>query len=207
MNYPDIYYGTPQIDSGSLNILENLFNLGLGIIVISTVLSLAIRVFRIVCDWKLFKKAGKPGWAAIVPIYNTVVLFQISGLSGWSVLLLLIPFVNIYILFKQNIELAKRFGQGVFFGVIMVFFQIICMPILALGKSQYRIKNEYMENQTFNNQIQNYNTPKQETYNPTYITPAPQRTVSNEYIKTFCPNCGEKLATGISFCPNCGEKL
>lgn len=203
MYYADMYYETT-----SVNLLElvNLLGLGLGLFVIIGVLMFAYIIFLAVCNWKLNTKAGKPGWASLIPIYNTVVLLQIAELPEWYVLLLLIPFVNIYIVFKLYIEIAKHFGKGVGFGILTVLFAPICIPILALGKSQYRSKNGNMENQTFNNQMQNYNAPEQNTYNPTYITPV-QGPVTNTYVKSFCPNCGNKVERGSSFCAMCGEKL
>ena len=98
---------------------------------------LIICVFVLVTMWKLYAKAGKPGWAAIVPIYNIIVLIQIAGLPLWYFLLMLIPVVNIYAIFKIYIELAHKFGQSTGFGALCVFFGIICLPILAFGSSKY----------------------------------------------------------------------
>ena len=63
-------------------------------IMVSTIISLILGIIAIVAMWKIFKKAGKPGWASIIPIYNSVVMFQICGMNPWLLLLAIIPFVN-----------------------------------------------------------------------------------------------------------------
>lgn len=81
------------------------------------------------------QKAGKPGWASIVPIYNMIVLLEITELPLWYIVLFFIPFANIYALFKIYIELAHKFGKSTGFGVATVFFSIVCLPILAFSKT------------------------------------------------------------------------
>lgn len=92
-------------------------------------------ILTIVSLWKIYKKAGKPGWASIIPIYNIIVLLQIVDLPLWYLLLLIIPFANIYAVFKIYIELAHKFGKSTGFGVATVFFSVVCFPILAFDKS------------------------------------------------------------------------
>ena len=84
-------------------------------------------ILIIVSLWKIFKKAGKPGWASIVPIYNMIVLLEITELPLWYIVLFFIPFANIYALFKIYIELAHKFGKSTGFGVATVFFSIVCL--------------------------------------------------------------------------------
>ena len=107
--------------------------LGMGMII----LYLAIIVFLVACFWKVFTKAGKPGWAAIVPIYNLIVLLEIVGKPAWWVILMLIPCVNIVIMFIVYIELAKAFGQSTGFGIGLALLGIVFLPILAFGSSTY----------------------------------------------------------------------
>ena len=101
----------------------------------SIVIGLAVGILVIVSLWIIFKKAGKPGWASIVPIYNIIVLIHIVGLPLWYLVLLIIPFANIYAIFKIYIELAHKFGKSTGFGVLSVFFSEICLPILAFDKN------------------------------------------------------------------------
>ena len=105
------------------------------------VVTMALCVLLIVSMWKIFVKAGKPGWAAIVPIYNTVVLYQVSGLNPWWLLLYLVPFVNYIAMFVLSImlagKLAKAFGKGTGFAVGIFFLQPVFTLILGFGDSKY----------------------------------------------------------------------
>ena len=99
-----------------------------------------ICLILIVSNWKIYKKAGKSGISSIIPIYNVIVLFEIAKIDIFKVILLFIPIVNIYITFKLYIELAKQFGKKSSFGVLTVFFPIICLPILAFSDCNYSEK-------------------------------------------------------------------
>jgi len=98
---------------------------------------LALVVFYIYCGWKLFVKAGKPGWAVIIPIYNAYVLLKITGKPGWWLILYLIPLVNFIIAIIVMYNLALRFGKGVGYTLGLIFLGFIFMPILALGSAKY----------------------------------------------------------------------
>jgi hypothetical protein len=98
---------------------------------------LAIIIFVIAAFWKVFEKAGKPGWAAIVPIYNIIVMLEIIGRPLWWIVLLLIPIVNFVVAIIVYIDLAKSFGKGVGFGIGLLFLGIIFFPILGFGDAQY----------------------------------------------------------------------
>jgi uncharacterized membrane protein YoaK (UPF0700 family) len=102
------------------------------------IICLAVFVFYIAAVWKVFEKAGKPGWAAIVPIYNLIVLLEIAGKPLWWFLLLLIPLVNIIAGVMVYVSLARNFGKGVGFALGLLFLSIIFFPILAWGDSQYQ---------------------------------------------------------------------
>jgi len=91
--------------------------------------------------WKIFTKAGQPGWAAIIPIYNIVVLLQVVKKPVWWILLMLIPLVNFIILILVFVELAKVFGKGAGFGVGLILLGFIFMPMLAFGDAQYQAEN------------------------------------------------------------------
>ncbi len=97
-----------------------------------------IIILLIAAMWKVFSKAGQPGWAAIIPIYNIYVLCKVAGRPGWWLLLMLIPFVNIIIAIILNIDIAKNFGKGVGFGIGMIFLPFIFYPILGFGSAQYQ---------------------------------------------------------------------
>ena len=98
---------------------------------------LGVIVLLIVSIWKIFEKAGKPGWAAIVPIYNMIVLLEIVNKPVWWIVLMVIPFVNIVIAIIVYVELAKAFGKSAGFGIGMIFLSFIFLPLLAFGDDQY----------------------------------------------------------------------
>ena len=102
-----------------------------------SIASLAISVLLIVAMWKIFQKAGKPGWAAIVPFYNSYVMYEITWGSGWRFLMLLIPFYNIYFAIKMMVDLAKAFNQGVGFAIGLLLLPFVFNLILAFGGAQY----------------------------------------------------------------------
>jgi hypothetical protein len=102
------------------------------------VLALLWGVLMIVALWKVFTKAGQPGWAAIIPIYDWLVLLRVIGRPWWWLLLLLVPFVNIVVLIIMMLDLAKSFGRGVGFAIGLMLFTAIWGLILAFGSSKYR---------------------------------------------------------------------
>ena len=88
--------------------------------------------------WRIFEKAGKPGWAAIIPIYNVIVLLEIVGRPVWWVLLLFIPVVNIVIGFLLALDLSRSFGHDLAFALGLFFLGFIFYPVLAFGGDTYR---------------------------------------------------------------------
>ena len=99
--------------------------------------SLMIAAFYVFCMWKLFTKAGKPGWAALIPIYNTLVMLEILGREWFWILLMLIPGVNLVIAVVMMLDLAKVFGKDTAYGCLLILFPWIMMPVLALGDAKY----------------------------------------------------------------------
>jgi Family of unknown function (DUF5684) len=104
---------------------------------------LAVVVVVIIGGWKVFEKAGQPGWAIIVPIYNAYVLLKIAGRPGWWLILYLIPLINIVIALVVSIDIAKAFGQSAVFGVVLLF--LLCgIGFLILGFGDYRYQGAPM---------------------------------------------------------------
>jgi len=99
---------------------------------------IGVLVFLIATYWKIYTKAGKPGWASIVPIYGTIVYMEIINKPAIWVLYLFIPFVNIYFGILSVIELAKVFGKDTGFAVGIIFLPFIFLPMLAFGDAQYQ---------------------------------------------------------------------
>ncbi len=98
----------------------------------------AFFVLVVVGLWKMYEKAGRPGWAAIIPIYNIWVLLEIIGRPGWWLILLLIPIVNFVIWIIIAIDLARSFGHDILFALGLMFFPEVFYLILGFGGSEYR---------------------------------------------------------------------
>jgi len=98
---------------------------------------LAVTVLMVASLWKIFVKAGKPGWAAIVPIYNLIILLEIAGKPLWWFLLMLVPIVNFFVALVVILSVARKFGKSTGYGLGMFFLAPIFMPMLAFGDSTY----------------------------------------------------------------------
>jgi hypothetical protein len=88
--------------------------------------------------WKVFTKAGEPGWAAIVPIYNMIVFLKIVGKPVWWIILLIIPLVGFVIWIMLCIALAQSFGKGAGYGIGLAILSPIFFPMLGFGSAQYQ---------------------------------------------------------------------
>ena len=106
------------------------------------ILSMTLGILKIVSLWKIFKKAGKPGWASIVPIYNIYIMCEIAEKEWWYILLLCVPFVNIYVMIVLYNGMAKKFGKGGGFVVGMILLPVVFFPMLAFGKDATVVNNQ-----------------------------------------------------------------
>src|SRR5215467_11145227 len=102
------------------------------------IFSLAFAILMIAALWKIFSKAGQPGWAAIVPIVNTYFTIKVAGRPWWWLILMLVPFVNFIVWIILCIDLAKSFGKGAGFGIGLLLLPIVFFPILGFGSAQYQ---------------------------------------------------------------------
>ncbi|MBN2461124.1 MAG: signal peptidase I [Candidatus Cloacimonetes bacterium] len=107
--------------------------IGAGLII----LYLIIAVFYIIVMWKVFVKAGKPGWGCLIPIYNIILMLEIAARPGWWFILMLIPVVNLVIWIIVTLDIAKAFGKDSGFGIGLILLGFIFYPILAFGSAQY----------------------------------------------------------------------
>jgi hypothetical protein len=105
---------------------------------VSLIVGLLIGLLMIVAMWKVFTKAGQPGWACIIPIYNLYIWCKIVGRPWWWIILMLIPFVNIIVGIILCIDMAKSFGKGAGFGIGLALLGVIFLPILGFGSAQYQ---------------------------------------------------------------------
>jgi hypothetical protein len=101
------------------------------------VIYVAILVVLIIAGWKMYEKAGEPGWAFIIPIYSFLVLLKIVGKPWWWLLLMLIPVVNLVFAVWTYNMLSKSFGKTEGFTVGLVLLGFIFLPILGYGDAKY----------------------------------------------------------------------
>ena len=96
-----------------------------------------IAIAGLIGMWKVYEKAGKPGWGAIVPIYNFILLLEIAGKPTWWIILFCIPCVGIVFMLMTYVAVAKNFGKGEAFGLGLGFLPMIFFPILGFGDAKY----------------------------------------------------------------------
>ncbi len=95
-------------------------------------------VVALIAMWKMFEKAGKPGWGALIPFYNIYLLIEIVGRPGWWLFLLFVPFVNIVIEVILAMDVAKSFGKSSLWGIIFILLLGgLGYIILGFGSAQY----------------------------------------------------------------------
>ncbi len=98
---------------------------------------LAICLTVIAGIWRVFTKAGEPGWGVLVPIYNFYLMCRIAQRPGWWLILLFIPIVNIAVGIVLSIDIARHFGKGAGFGVGLALLGFVFYPILGFGSAEY----------------------------------------------------------------------
>lgn len=114
---------------------QNLFGFLAGFYLVGLFLVIII----IVALWKVFKKAGQPGWASLIPIYNIYVLLKITGKPAWWLILFFFPLLNWIMSIVVMLSLARAFGKSVIFAIFgLILFPFVGLPILGFGKSAYQ---------------------------------------------------------------------
>ena len=203
MGYDYYGYDYGSYDSGVGSIVA-------GALLVPIIIGLLMGAYSIFVMWKIFVKAGKPGWIALIPFYNMYTLFEITWGNGWiflSMFAVIIPVLGyiafFVILFLTMIKLSKAFGKSDGFAVGLIFLSIIFMSIIAFDDSTYLgvPKKENNTTQPQNNGYNNYNNYNQPQNNDFMND---QNTQPTNLGSTFCSNCGTQLSQDTTFCPNCG---
>ena len=173
---------------------------------IALLFGLAISIFMIIVNWRIFTKGNKPGWASIIPIYNEIVLCQMVGVNPWWVLISLcagifsfIPiigplvalFVAIYFAILKSVSLARAFGKEDAFAIGLILLPIVFYPILAFGSSEFQGENP-MDDFVFKKAHDVIDTEKQNN--------------ATKDVK-YCSSCGAKMSKDAKFCPKCGNEI
>ena len=140
MNILNLPLLVAQIDQSNMSAEEaGIIALLFGALLIPSLILIAIYV---IANWKIFEKAGQPGWAAIIPIYNIIVMLDVQGRPKWWVIWYLIPVVNyvsaLVMFIIQCLDYAKRFGKDGGFVAGLLLLNPIFLLILAFGSAQYQ---------------------------------------------------------------------
>ncbi len=98
---------------------------------------LGIIVLYMAATWKVFSKAGQPGWASVIPVYNLYTMLKLAGKPGWWIILMIIPGLNIIFGIWTLNMISKSFGKDEGFTMGMVFLAPIFWPILGFGDAEY----------------------------------------------------------------------
>ena len=164
--------------------------------------------------WQLFKKAGRQGWEAIIPFYNTWVLAEISGVAWWYALIIILS--NFGILSDSDLgsilslasivanfficyNLSKKFHQEVGMAILMAIFPIVVMPLMGFSNSyQYDKDVVVSENGPIGDNGNN---------NQSYTSEASYESNGETEEKRYCQYCGKQISTNAKFCGNCGLEV
>ena len=107
------------------------------IAVLILAVELIVAVMSIMVMWTIYDRAGQPGWASIVPIYNVIILLKIAGRPAWWFLLMMVPVVNLIVAFMLCMDLAVAFDRGIPFAAGLFLLPFIFYPLLAFGEPDY----------------------------------------------------------------------
>ena len=192
---------------------------------------IALSIVVIISNWKIFTKAHEEGWKSIIPIYNQIVLCQITGTSPWwIVVVFVVSFVagiisaffppaslltsaaTLYFAVILNINLARAFKKDTGFAIGLTLLSIVFYPILAFGKDEYvgidpiedPVMNTIEGMFGSNNTNNNTNNNNEKVKEAEVIEEKPK---TKKTTNKICPNCGEKISSKSTFCSNCGEKI
>lgn len=131
-------YQFPGIDPQTEKGIAFLMGAGLGGILMMIVgIIVALITLILVSKWHVYKKAGKSGWAGIIPIYNWIVMLEIVGKPMWWIVSFFISPLNIVFFIWTNNLFAKSFGKNQWFTAGLIFLPFIFYPILAFGDAKY----------------------------------------------------------------------
>ena len=166
-DYSDIHY--------ELSDTAGLSGIIMGMGMVTWLITLAVSVLLLISMWKVFTKAGKPGWAALIPIYNVYIMCEIAEKPWWYMLLFLVPFANIYAMFVIYDGLSKKLGKTTGFTVGLMLLPVVFFPILAFSKSDVVYNASSNTQKVDENAVKLDDTPYDNTNNneSTFIYDAP----------------------------------
>lgn len=120
-------------------IAENSFSYSYPFDPLSSIFSLIVTALIVIGMWVTFLKAGRRGWAAIIPFYNIYTLCKVAGKPGWWWIWYIVPIINIIIGIIVAVNVARNFGKGGAYGFFLLFWlQFIGYPVLGFGSAVYQ---------------------------------------------------------------------
>ncbi len=172
-----------------------------------------IFAISIIPKWKLFEKAGQPGWAAIVPFYNKYVLFDITWGNGILFLLTFIPGANAVIMIITWVKLAQAFGKDagwacglIFLNIIFLFIMAFSDDIVYVGVPGNQAKNGTGYGQPGYQQRPGYQNPYYQGNQQQYSQQSGYQQTSAPVDTKYCTACGIPMEKSVKFCPHCGKE-
>lgn len=201
--------------------LEGLTIVMLLLVVPILIFLLLILVLEIIGRWKLFKKAGKNGWEAIVPFYSSYVYVEISGLNWWYFLLVIANSFTVIVedlqilaypvsligIFFCNYNISKKLHKDTLFAVLMTLFPFIMLPLIGFSKNyQWDNKVRVSCNGPINGNDSSNNNSFDGDFNSSEAMNSNSYDNNTNEIK-YCSGCGAKLEKSSKFCFNCGREI
>ena len=201
------------------SVTSGLFALFGGALVFLIVIVLAVVVVQIIANVKLYQKAGKAGWEAIIPYYNTWVLCEIAGVKWWFFLIAnAVTIIGIFRIsalsplgalialagsFAINYNIAIKFGKDpVGYGIGLTLLPVIFSCILGFGSAKYEDVSVSAYGPITEDKVSDFKNKQ----NTNHDNSEPKKSTSKTNSKAkFCKNCGAKLSNG-KFCSNCGAE-
>lgn len=178
------------------------------IAIIGLIIGLILVIIELIGLWKIFKKAGRKGWEAIIPVYNNwVLIVEVAKLNWWWFLIMLIPSLAItnsdsykiifslfplFVTLLANYNIAKKFHKDTGFAILMTLFPVILYPMIGFSKKYVYDESVSVGKNGF---IDSKNTENNDT------------TTTNNTNTSYCPKCGTQINDGIKYCPKCGNEI
>ena len=107
-----------------------------GMLVFWLAVTLILSLLSLISMWKLFRKAGQPGWKSIIPVYNMYVMLKISGCPGWWLALCFVPYINLIVAVLAADAFVKAYGRlGIGPVLMYVFLAPFYLPYLAFSRN------------------------------------------------------------------------
>ena len=189
------------------------FTLGIGLIILCALIIIPVVIVYLIGLWKVFEKAGRKGWEALIPCYNSWVLTEITGAAWWYAVIIIVDSLNLLngplgdiisiaacvSWFFVFYNLGKKFHKGISFSILTTIFTFVMIPIAGFSKS-YQFDGSVMvsENGPIGDAKQN------NSYTGTEYKR--EENFGNNDVN-YCQHCGGQIKNGAKYCSHCGTEI